>query len=271
MEKFVYTGHPKRLSKVLCDNLPEYSYSYLQKILRKGDVKINGKRTKEDVIVSDVEIEVYCKQNPFSPEIVYENEIVVIFNKFYGISSESYAGKINAIYPNYILVHRLDTNTSGLIIFAKNNEVFEAFKEAFFTHSVEKHYYAEVFGITPSSAEYSDFIIKYEKQGVVKILSQPTPESKSVITRIKTLETDGEISKLDVQPITGRTHQIRAHLAYHGFPIVGDGKYGIEKRNSEFKTHIQHLSAVKIIFHTSDFTLLKSLDGITVSIPNPVY
>lgn len=272
MEKFVYRGTPKKLLKVLCDVMPDYSYSYFQKLLRKGDVKINDVRAKTDVTLNGgEELVVYCAAPTFQPEKVFENELIYVFNKRSGISSERFAEKIKTVYPEAVLCHRLDTNTIGLIIFAKSQEIFENIKEVFFKHLLEKHYYAEVFGVFPNEVEYVDYAQKDDEKGVVKVYSTDGKNRRKMISRCKKISTDGVISQVDIEAVTGRTHQIRSQLAFHGYPIVGDGKYGEEKRNRSLHTHVQHLCAYKIVFHCGSVPALSLLDGIVVQIPFPKF
>ena len=272
MEVFVYRGAPKKLMKALCEILPDYSYVYFQKILRKGDIKVNSVRVKTDVVIHEGdEIVAYCAQPVFNPEKVFENDYIYIFNKFSGITSERFADKIKTIYPDAVLCHRLDTNTIGLLIFAKGEKYFEAIKDVFSRRLIEKHYYAEVFGVFPKTAEYEDYMEKDRDKGLVKIFNNPAKGRLKMVTICRLLQSDGVISCLDVEPVTGRTHQIRAHLAYHGFPIVGDGKYGDERKNRAFRTHVQHLCAYKIIFHCGNNDVLSGMDGLTVDLPLPKF
>ena len=267
MENFSYQGSPKRLSKVLSESLPDFSYDYFRKLIRKGDVKINGKRTKEDISVqSGDDILVYSKDKPFIPEVLYEDDNILSLNKFSGISSEKFAEKVASIFPGSILCHRLDTNTKGLLLFAKNESVFESIKKVFAEKLIEKHYLAEVFGTFPSYVEYRDFLEKDEARGVVKIYPDNNGKRQNVITKCTLIKCSGDISVLDVEPVTGRTHQIRAHLAYHGYPILGDGKYGDVSINKKYHTHLQHLTAYKIIFHCKSIAELSYLDGLTITL-----
>lgn len=272
MEKFVYRGAQKKLLKVLCDSLPDYSYSYFQKLLRKGDVKINGVRVKSDVVLrGGEELTVYCTPAVFQPEKVFENDYIYVFNKYAGISSERYAEKIKTVYPDAVLCHRLDTNTIGLIIFAKGHELFETIKEVFSDHLIEKHYYAEVFGAFPVDVEYVDYAQKDKENGIVKVFSAEGKNRRKMISHCIKISSSGDISRVDVEAVTGRTHQIRSQLAFHGYPIVGDGKYGDEKRNRALHTHVQHLCAYKIIFDCASVPQLSAMDGIVVQIPYPKF
>lgn len=272
MEKFFYRGSPKKLLKVLCDVLPDYSYSYFQKLLRKGDIRINDARIKTDVMLNGgEELTVYCSAPAFQPEKVFENEFIYVFNKRSGISSERFAEKIKTVYPEAVLCHRLDTNTIGLIIFAKSQKIFEDIKEVFSNHLLEKHYYAEVFGSFPSEVEFVDYAQKDEEKGLVKVFSTEGKNRRKMISRCKKISSDGVISQVDVEAVTGRTHQIRSQLAFHGYPIVGDGKYGDEKKNRSLHTHVQHLCAYKIVFHCGPLSALSCMNGLVVTIPFPKF
>lgn len=267
MECFSYQGAQKKLSRVLCDTLPDYSYDYFRKLIRKGDVKINGKRTKEDIVLlPGDDVVVYCKEREFIPDVLYEDDNIFALNKFTGISSEKFAEKVNKLFPGSVLCHRLDTNTSGILLFAKNERIFELIKTVFANKLIEKHYLAEVWGNFPPYAEYSDFLEKDEKNGIVRIFTENAKNRSSVITKCTRIKCEGGVSVLDVEPVTGRTHQIRAHLAFHGYPILGDGKYGDVDVNKRFHTHIQHLTAYKIIFHCASVADLSYLDGLKIEL-----
>ncbi len=268
MKQFSYNGTPKKLSKILCEFLEGFSYSYIQKLIRSGDVKLNGVRIKQDDTVTGGEITVYCREQVLQAEVIFEDENVLIAKKPRGITSEDFAEKC---FPNKILCHRLDTNTEGLILFAASEKIFEEIKKCFCDHKIEKHYAAEVFGKDITAGAYHDYLLKNEKEGRVYIYNHPVKGAVPVTTAFTVVSKTKDTALLDVELVTGKTHQIRAHFAYYGHPLVGDGKYGSEKLNREKKTHVQHLCAYKLIFHTAKNQLLGYLNGKTVEIPFPTF
>ena len=147
LKEFNYSGENKKLSKFVCDNIPSLNFYKFKSIIRKGDIKINGKKTYDDVYISDGDnVKVYYTETPFAPIIAYEDDNVIVFDKPIKIASEgkdSFAEKVKKnINDNYILIHRLDTNTRGLLMFAKNQDVFERFVKAFRNHEIRKRYLA---------------------------------------------------------------------------------------------------------------------------------
>lgn len=267
MRTINYCGNSKKLSKIIFEEYADVSYAYFQKLLRNKDIKINGLRIKDDVIVNNGDVIVmYSKdiEAKFTPTVVYEDENIIIFDKPIKVKSQgenSFEDKVKRfINSKYVLCHRLDTNTKGLLIFAKNNEIFEAIKELFANGGIEKHYLVRVYGIIKEKAVYIDYLFKDSDRGIVYITTKKEKGSKQIITQINPLRTDEETTYLDVTLVTGRTHQIRAHLAYKGYPIIGDGKYGKDSINRKFRRDTQDLTAYKIIFHVTKGNL-KYLDG----------
>ena len=146
--------------------------------------------------------------------------------------------------------HRLDRNTSGLILFAKNAQALEILLDKFKHHEIEKHYLALVYGIPQKKNErLISYLFKDSSKSFVYISDVPKKGYQKIITSYSLIESfDNNTSLLDIEIETGRTHQIRAHLAHIGLPIIGDGKYGINEINKKFKVKAQKLVSYKLIF-----------------------
>lgn len=259
MREINYFGTTTKLVKYLSIKIEDLTYSTLQKLLRNGDIKLNGKKLYKDThIVNGDNIKVYCKEvhSTFEPQIVYEDDNIIIFNKPVKIASQgeySFESKVKLhICSDYVLCHRLDTNTQGLLMFAKSEEIFEIIKDAFRDKKIEKHYFAIVYGQISEEQTYIDYLLKDEIAAKVKIFKEQVAFSQQIITKVTPLEYKDGLSFVDVELVTGKTHQIRAHLAFKGFPIIGDSKYGVEAINRIYKAKTQKLVAYKLIFKTDD-------------------
>lgn len=266
MTEFVFTGKISKLSSVLAEKVPGISYGAIQKLFRKGDVRINGTKVYRDRTVSDGDtIRVYYK----APEKEYlpfwENEYIACFFKPAHLacagenSLESYVSK----KFGYFICHRLDTNTEGIVVFAKGEETFAEIKKLFKTRSVEKHYLTAVAGTTVDRAELRAYLIKNADEAFVKIYDKRLPGATEIITRYEALYRGRSGSVLDVELVTGKTHQIRAHLSHVGHPIIGDPKYCPEKINRYFGKKYQLLRAYKLVFHIKE-GLLADMDGLKI-------
>ena len=142
------------------------------------------------------------------------------------------------------LCHRLDTGTSGLVIIAKTPEAEELFLAAIKNRDVQKTYLCVTFGRpTPPDATLGGYLLKDADRGIVKIVEDKQPGAKEVETQYETIAVSGRLALLKVKLITGRTHQIRAHMASIGCPILGDSKYGNNAANRELKLKYQALCA----------------------------
>ena len=248
----------KKLSKAVflyCDDL---SYSAFQKALRNKDVKVNGKRVNKDVLLNEGDrVEIY-----YSPktekgfEEIFRDENILVVNKKQGVSSESLFDAVKNVYPNARFIHRLDRNTSGIIIFSLNDRAEEDLLLGFKKRMFYKEYTAEVVGVPKQErAILEGYLIKDEKASIVKISDKPFKGAVYIKTGYEVVEKREKSAILKVILYTGKTHQIRAHLAFIGHPIVGDGKYGSEKTNKLFKKDKQQLCASKLIlkFDKEDF------------------
>ena len=262
MEKIVCQKQSK-LIDFLREKYKTLSYADAQKLVRTKNAKVNGARVKENVnLVAGDTVEVFVPQQFLETqpvEIVYQDTNICVANKPANI--EVCDGDDQTLLKQLCLqtkeqlfaVHRLDRNTTGLVVFAKNKVAKEELDIIFKEHKIEKHYLAQVFGKPPKK---SDKLIAYlkkdAKNSVVKIFDEPKPGASKIITNYKVISSKGDITTLDVEIETGKTHQIRAHLAHIGLFVVGDDKYGDKEKNKLAKKHRQVLCANKLIFKVID-------------------
>lgn len=215
-------------------------YNVCQKALRKQDIKVDGKRIKENIkIDKGTLVEVYYQKTPPKFDIVYQDNNIFVVNKHSGIEVEGKDGVAQSL--NAIAVHRLDRNTTGLLLLARNEASANALLQAFKDRTITKKYLALVVGKSNLNGEYSAFLIKYSEKSLVKIYDKNVKGSVKITTIIKTIKSDDEKSLVECTLVTGKTHQLRAHLAFLGHPIIGDGKYGKNSDNKHFKTAKQQL------------------------------
>lgn len=240
------------------------------KVIKNRQVKVNNVRIGNDCYVdaNDV-VYVYIKdREKDNIEIVFEDKNILVAVKPTGIEVEgekSFTQKLNEQIDDpekkVTPVHRLDRNTMGLVLFALNQNAEKELLRVFKQREIDKNYYAIVSGNPRKSAELKAYMFKDAKKSLSIVSATQKPGYQSIETHYKFIKRKGELSLLDVKLITGRTHQIRAHLAFEKLPIVGDGKYGYNSINRRYKVKTQLLCCYKITLHFGKDSSLSYLDN----------
>ena len=224
-------------------------------------------------------------------DIVYEDENIMLLNKRPGVSvHEDEDSKVNTLIAHvqaYLyqkgeynpkdeqsfapaLCNRIDRNTGGIVIAAKTAEALRVMNEKIKLREIDKFYLAAVHGIPKKKEDtLTGYLLKDEKLNKVRVYdSNPPRGAKNIITKYKVVATRGSDALIEVELLTGRTHQIRAHMAHIGHPLVGDGKYGVNKGDRANGYKFQALYSYKLRFSfKGEDTVLEYLNGKEFSIP----
>ena len=277
-----------RLDRYIRNLLPDLPESTIRRLFSSRDIKLDKTPAhRDDVLRAGQELRIYLPDHARDPggqqslRIVYEDDDILLVNKPAGISVEpDTAGSLSLtelcrlhtagsgpVSFSPAACHRLDNKTSGLCLFAKNEHALAVMEDAFRNRTIEKYYICLVRGtMKPPAAVCNAFLIKDSGNAVVRITDHPVPNARPITTGYETLES-GAVSRLKVHLITGRTHQIRAHLAALGHPILGDDLYGDRSFNRQYKARSLKLCAVSLRLDTGGE--LPALDGREFTIDAP--
>lgn len=258
---------PVRLDRYLMDQFPALTLGRLNKALRENKIKLNGKKAPLSTRVQNGDVvRVYILDDQLeqrrcpAAEFLYEDDQLLIANKPAGIpvdgpDADTLLNRVRTTLraagkpAHAVLCHRLDTGTSGLVLLAKTPEAEAFLNQAIKERRIAKRYLCVTFGRpVPPQAVLHDYLLKDAAKGSVRILHSPADGAREIITEYETQAVSGRLALLKVTLVTGRTHQIRAHLASIGCPILGDSKYGNNAANRELKLKYQALCAWELVF-----------------------
>jgi len=296
----------QRVDKFLIKYLSSMPKSLIYKSFRKKRIKVNGKRVHEDLILNEGDLlELYINDEFFETkdevheflslssaelDIMYEDENIIIVNKPQGLSVHADETKTPDTLINRIqkylydkgeynpeddltfsptLAHRIDKNTMGLVIAAKNAEALRVLNEKIKYKEIKKFYLCIICGhIHKEESTEKAYHLKDEKSKLAIISAIKKPGFKEMITKYKVIKNYKNHDLLEIELITGRTHQIRAHMAHIGHPLLGDGKYGKLDKSSPLRR--QALIAYRLIFDfKTDAGVLSYLNNKEIKIEKP--
>lgn len=300
MKEFIINSNDanQRLDKFIQKSVPRLPQSMMYKAIRNKRIKINGKRAEissriqaGDIVQMyindeffDTAVETEFMAAPAVLDIVYEDENIILIDKKNGLvvhednentvdtlinrlkhylydKGEYNPEKENSFAPS--LCNRLDRNTGGIVIAAKNAESLRIINQKIKDRELEKYYLCITVGIPPKKKDtITAYLEKNSDDNTVKVTDKKTDKNKTIITTYKVMKTKENLALLEIKLDTGRTHQIRAHMAHIGCPLLGDGKYGINKVNKEYKIKTQALYSYKLKFtFETDSGCLEYLNG----------
>ena len=293
----------QRLDKFLtklCHNMP---LSFMYKAIRKKNIKVNGKKSEisyrlkqgdkidlyiNDEFFEDKEYNDSYKTLDVKLDIIYEDENILLMDKPSGLivhdddrektntllnhmkaylynKGEYEPDKENSFVPS--LCNRIDRNTQGIVIAAKNAMALKIINEKIKQREIKKFYLCLVSGKPKKKQDtLKGYLVKNTDQNRVYIHNEPVKDGKSICTKYKVLKEGTLTSLVEVELLTGRTHQIRAHFASIGHPLAGDGKYGTNEFNKKVKMKTQALCSYKLVFDFKDTNELSYLNGKTFKI-----
>ena len=297
----------QRVDKFLSKAVPLLPQSLLYKYIRLKRIKLNGKRTEISTRLQEGDVlSLYINDEFFAPapehydflragkqlDVLYEDENVLLLDKKVGLLSHpdegEYVDTLITRVQRYLyekgefdpkneasfapaLVNRIDRNTGGIVLAAKNAESLRILNQKLKDREIKKFYLCVLIGRPPKQSDtVTSYMTKDEKKNLVTVYDTPVPGAKTMTTGYKVLKSAKGLTLAEVELFTGRTHQIRAHMAHLGCPLLGDGKYGTNALNAKFGGYKkQFLYSYKTVFDfTTDAGMLNYLKGLAVTAEN---
>ncbi|MBR6633644.1 MAG: RluA family pseudouridine synthase [Clostridia bacterium] len=288
MKTFIITKNDagQRLDKYITKSMPSLPPSLMYKYIREKRVKVNGKKAVQNLRLNEGDVvDFYIRDEFFEKEsdtsftrlnpnlnVVFEDENILLVDKRPGVIVHSDDKETNGTLIDKIkaylykkgeynpdeersfvpsLCNRIDRNTGGIVICAKNAEALRCVNDLIKNNEVSKKYLALVHGtFNNKEGHIKNFLLKDSNTNTVKVYEKPTPNALTAESYYTVLKTDvsRNLSLVEVRLVTGRTHQIRAQFSHMGHPLVGDGKYGINKNDKKMGYKFQALYSYKLVF-----------------------
>lgn len=287
-----------KLCDLLIEAYPDFPQKSLEAAFKKGIVTLNGQTARgDDAVHADDTARVFAPGNvlglDMTPRVIYQDENYVFVDKPAGLPSASETGEpsavsmveemmkqrgeycLEALMVPY-LIYPLDTYVSGLLLMAKHEEAYRFMVEALAQRRIARYYICPVVGRAKDEDELLAYHLREKGNHHVRILPKFQKEAMPIVTRYQTMAASEKMSLLHVRPVTNGLHQIRAHLAYAGLPVVGDDTYGNQRFNK--KAGAEHISLwlQTLIFevgtaHNYPYLNEMKLESTTFSFPKCVY
>lgn len=234
---------------------PNLNFNFLKTVLRKKDIRVNGKKIDDNCLIypDDIVVAFFPEREKKQIEIAYQDKNILVAIKPQGMEvtkqdkTFDQSECLEEIFSTFVACHRLDKNTAGLVVMAKNKKIYDLMCEAIKQHKLKKYYEAIVSGKVEKQQSFVDYIEK--KDGCVVVHKTEKNGAKIAKTNYWLIKNFGELSLLNIEILTGRTHQIRAQLASHSIFVLGDERYGKKEINKKYHIKKQQLFAYKIEFN----------------------
>lgn len=266
-------AEPQRLDKFLVSCMPDFSRARIQALIKDGKITIDGALPRKPGQMLEKHVSIQVSIPPTAPSqitpeaiplhVIFENEDLLVVNKPAGMVVHPAAGHFSGTLVHAALahapqmegiggelrpgvVHRLDKDTSGLILMAKNDRTHRWLQEQFRARNVEKKYIALVDGHPPTPSGRVEASIGRDARQRKKMAVVTPSKGREAVSEYHTLEVFEHHTLVEVHPTTGRTHQIRLHMAFLGCPVAGDMVYGQRKSSVPLKRHFLHAARLVV-------------------------